>query len=50
LSSVSSYSSRSAPRVTFDDTLMTLDPQGNVAYVPDFIPQRASRIRRLSNP
>ncbi|EJM72119.1 RHS repeat-associated core domain protein-containing protein [Pseudomonas sp. GM55] len=47
---VSSYSSGSAPRVTFEDTLLTLGPQGNVVYVRDFIPQRASRIRRLSNP
>lgn len=34
ISSVSSYSSEFAPRVVFEDTLLTLDAQGNVSYLP----------------
>lgn len=46
LNSVSTYSSGASPRLTFEDTELTVDAQGNVSYLPDPVSDQASRIRR----
>ena len=48
LDSVASYSSESTPRLTFEDTMLSLDDQGHISYRSNPMPTHVARIRRQS--